>query len=161
MGDDFVFCNKCGAKASNNVAGSCDSGNHAKTHVVSRNNTSGKWLTMILVVFLVTRCIYYCAPKLNTSWAVDEACDEVKSQVYRDYGEIPKMSGKLIYKKGQHHIVVVKYEIPKWEIEWSRACLVYGYRESNCFVSKMTTENTADYDYKSKLEELKALWSLD
>lgn len=165
LADGSVFCGKCGAKVSDGENFSTSNSNQTKTQTnataPTRKSVAIKWSSLSLIVLMVIWGIRYFGPKIDTSWAVDKACAEVKSEVYNDYGEIPRVSGELIYKDGQNYIVVVKYEIPGWDWEASCACLVYGYRESNCFVSRMTTEMSYDYNYKASLDELKALWALD
>lgn len=101
------------------------------------------------------------SPKTGTPWAINKACLEVKSEVYRGWGEIPTVSGEQIYQHDAYYIVAVKYELPKAGWEASYACLVYGHSEKGASVLYMTTEKAYDYDYEAKLEELKALWALE
>ena len=161
LADGSMFCGKCGAKVndSENFSASNNTQTNATTPV--RKPAAIKWSSLFLIVLVVIWGVRYFGPKVDTSWAVDKACAEVKSEVYNDYGEVPRVSGELIYKDGENYIIVVKYEVPGWKWEASCACLVYGYRESNCFVSRMTTEMSYDYNYKANLDELKALWALD
>lgn len=163
--DTSIFCGKCGTKAQNEDNFSDLDNNQTKkqyhTSTTDRKTGAVKWSSLILIVLVIIWGVKYLGPQINTSWAVDEACREVKSEVYSDYGEIPQVSGELIYKDGEKHVVVVKYKIPGWSWEASCACLVYGYREGNCDVTKMTTEMPYNYNYKTNLNELKARWSLD
>lgn len=114
----------------------------------------------IIIIFVAICTILYFGSKMDTSWAIDKACTEVKSDVYQNYGEIPKISGNIIYHEEQKYIVVVKYEIPRLGWKASCACLVYGYREDNCYVTNMTAEMSYNYNYEDNLEQLKALWAL-
>lgn len=111
--------------------------------------------TVIAIVFLISRHI---SPSLDDSWAVDKACTEVKSEVYQTYGEIPSLTGSVLYNKDQHYIVLVKYRVSGWDWEASRVCHIYGYGEDNCHLNNMTKELAYDYSYN--IEELKALWAI-
>lgn len=125
------------------------------------NNTSqiNFYSIFVLIVALLFVGYKYILPRVDTSWVVDAAVAEVKSDVYSQYGEIPSMSGELIYKNGQDYIVIVKYTLPEWKWKASCACHVYGYRKSNVSVMGMTNE--LGYDYKYGTEELKALWGIE
>ena len=166
ISEDSRFCGKCGAEVKSsgeNVPPPNGSffPKSTNTSATARKPVAIKWSSLIVVVILVIWGVRYFGSKIDTSWAVDKACAEVKIEVYNDYGEVPRVSGELIYKDEQNYIVAVKYEVPGWDWEASCACLVYGYRESNCFVSRMTTEMSYNYNYKANLDELKALWALD
>lgn len=118
------------------------------------------YFSIILLVAVLIFCGYkYVWPKVNTSWVVDAACTEVKSQVYSDYGEVPSVSGSILYKNGQDYIVVVSYSLREIDWEGKVACHVYGYRESNCHVTGMTQEMAKGYKFNT--EELKALWGIE
>lgn len=114
---------------------------------------------ILLVVVLVFFGYKYVWPKVNTSWVVDAACTEVKSQVYSDYGEVPSVSGSILYKNGQDYIVVVSYSLREFDWEGKVACHVYGFRKSNCYVTGMTQEMSKGYKFNT--EELKALWGIE
>ena len=114
-----------------------------------------------LVLIMLFLGYKYLLPKIDTSWVVDAAVAEVKSDVYRDYGEIPSLNGRIIYQDKQNYIVAVTYRIPEYSWKASCACRVYGYREDNVSVIGMTSEMPYDYDYRAHLEELKAMWGLD
>ena len=92
------------------------------------------------------------------SWDEAAACKEVKSIVYKSYGEIPEVSGERLWKDGQNYIVIVKFKIPDIGWEGSYACHIYGYGEDNNFLKDRTRE--LSYGYKYDTEELKALWAL-
>lgn len=160
-----VFCGKCGSKVNGSNDFSASDNNHTKTQnnatTTTRNPVTIKWSSLFLIVLVVIWNVRYFGPKIDTSWAVDKACAEVKSEIYNEYREVPQVSGKIVYKDGENYIVAVKYEVPGWKHQASCACLVYGYRESNCSVSRMTTEMSYNYNYKANLNELKALWALD
>ena len=168
ISDDARFCTNCGHAVADDNAGQVNnisSGTEQKGKSdAQRKGASIRLSAVIILVLLIISVIRFCSSavgtKNDTSWAVDAACKKVKSVVYKDYGEIPDVSGKLIYKDGEHYIVAVRYEIPDWW-DGSRACLVYGYEESNCFVEHVTTDMSYDCDYKARLDELKALWALD
>lgn len=127
----------------------------------ARKSTGIKWTSVALVVILAFFIIKYVVPKVNTSWATDKACAAVKSEVYSQYGEIPRVTGEIVYRKGEHYIVAVKYELPDLGWKASCACLIYGYRKSNCVVSGMTNELPYSCNYDSRVDELKVLWGLD
>ena len=133
------------------------------TNVSQNSNTKQNqpnYFAIIMLVVVIGFCVYkYVWPKINTSWVVDAACTEVKSQVYSDYGEIPSVSGSILYKNGQDYIVVVSYDLREIDWEGKIACHVYGYRKSNCYVTGMTREMPDDYRFN--IEELKALWSIE
>jgi len=128
---------------------------------MNNSNTESK-PNMFSLVFLIAVIIFFCykfiGPKINTSWVVDKACAEVRSQIYSDYGEIPSVSGKIVYKDGHEYIVVVSYDLHEINWEGKIACYVYGYRKSNCYVKGMTQEMPRNYKFKT--EELKALWRI-
>lgn len=116
--------------------------------------------SIILVIAVIVFIGYkYVMPKIDKSWVVDAAIREVKSNVYNDYGEIPNIRGNVIYKSGQHYIVIVKYSLPELDWKGSCACHVYGYRKGNVFVNGMTNELPGDYEYNT--EELKAMWGIE
>lgn len=98
-------------------------------------------------------------PKIDTSWVVETAVAEVKSDVYKTYGEIPIVEGRILYNNDQRYVVLAKYRLPEFGWEGSCACYVYGYREGNAFVSGMTNEMAYEYPYNT--EELKALWGIE
>ena len=128
-------------------------------------NKSKPTINPISLVALILILAFYgmrqFGPKLNTSWVVDEACTKAKSNVYQSYGEIPRISGQIIYQNQQNYIVAVKYSLPDGGWKASCACHVYGYRESNVVVLGTTNEMSYDYNYKASVEELKALWAID
>ena len=122
-----------------------------------------KLISIILVVLMITifsACKLFENNENSTSWATEKACAEVKSDVYNTYGEIPRVSGNLIYANEPHYIIAVKYELPEFDWKGSAACHIYGYSESNCHLSGMTKEMAYNYDYKAHLDELKAMWAL-
>ena len=113
-----------------------------------------------LIYTIASAGIHYFGPKVNKSWVTDVACTEVKSEVYKDFGEVPIVSGKILYQNDNHYIVAVNYQFQNEKWSGSVACHVIGYRESNCFVSGMTNDFDFDYDFSSRLDELKALWAI-
>lgn len=115
---------------------------------------------LVVLILLVSWGAHKLGPKINKSWAIEVACTEVTSAVYNEFGEIPEVSGKLIYHDDADYIVAVNYMVPAWGLEGSRACHVYGYRENNCFVSGMTKDMSYGYDFSPRLNELKAMWAL-
>ena len=126
----------------------------------NNNGTRPNYFSVILLIAVLVFCGYkYVWPKVNTSWVVDAACTEVKSQVYSDYGEVPSVSGSILYKNGQDYIVIVSYNLREIDWEGKVACHVYGYRKSNCYVTGMTQELSKGYSFNT--EELKALWGLE
>ena len=129
---------------------------------MSSTNTTAK-PTASSIIFLIAVLIFfgykYAWPKIDTSWVVDAACAEVKSQVYSDYGEVPRVSGNILYKNGQHYIVITTYRLSEFDWEGKIACHVYGYRKSNCYVTGMTNEMPENYHFNT--EELKALWGIE
>ena len=128
----------------------------------STNGTATKpnYFSIILLIAVLVFCGYkYVWPKVNTSWVVDAACTEVKSQVYSDYGEVPSVSGSILYKNGQDYIVIVSYSLREFDWDGKVACHVYGYRKSNCYVTGMTQEMSKNYKFNT--EELKALWGIE
>lgn len=164
LAHDSKFCGNCGNQAvSNSDFSSLDAAQSADNSGTSSTTSTVriKWSALIAIVVVLFWGIRNIGPKIDRSWAVKEACSEVKSDVYNTYGEIAHVSGDLIYRDGQHHIIAVKYSIPEFDWQASCACLVYGYRESNCSVTRMTNEMSYDYNYKANLEDLKALWALD
>lgn len=140
---------------SNNVE--LQSGGTTPVHNQSKKN----WTFILPIAVLLIGYLIIYIPRLSTSWTVDEACNEVKSKVYNEYGVIPQVSGELIYKDRPNYIVVVRYEIPEWDYKASRACVVFGFRKNSGFVKGMTSEMSYNFDYEANLDEIKALWSLN
>lgn len=94
------------------------------------------------------------------SWAVDEACMEVKSRLYAASGEIPNVSGKVLYENGQDCIVIVSFDFPELNWENSKAChVVYGHRKETCYTSHILDAPSSDYEFD--VEELKVLWKIE
>lgn len=162
--DNTIFCWKCGKKVSNQVY--YRNMNSVEINPEESNNKPqksvlNKIVLLVCIVVVVIGIVKYITPKFSTEWAVDKACAEVKSEVYKDYGEVPRVSGEFIYRDGENYIIAVTYTVPSLDWEASCACLIYGYREDNCHLKRMTNELPHDYDYKDNLEELKALWALE
>lgn len=116
----------------------------------------------IIVSIIVLVLLFYklILPKIDSSWIIDEAYSGVKKIVYENYGEIPEMTGKLIYKEDNHYIVAIKYEIPKWNWKASVACHIVGTNRKNCSVYGITKEQDYNTNYDARVEELKALWGI-
>jgi len=148
------FCSECGAKLIT-CSGEGSTYSTAKKKLLRVN------IPLILVVLVALFwAVRYFGPKVDQSWVIDEACTEVESQVYIEYGEIPTaVRGEIIYQNGQNYIVIVKYHVPGWDWDGSRACHIYGYRKSNCALMEMTNELSYDYAYNAA--ELKALWAIE
>ena len=126
----------------------------------TNSKTSPNYFSIIVLIAISVFLGYkYVLPKIDTSWVVDVACTEVKSQVYSKYGEIPSVSGNILYENGQDYIVVVSYNLREIDWEGKVACHVYGYRKSNCYVTGMTQEMSKGYKFNT--EELKALWGIN
>ena len=160
-------CTKCLLPMPDNSEKCPNCGAFCNTSNPVRSNAQGTLsiLKVIVIVVLISipmirMLIYNYGPRMDTSWVVKDTCTEMKSEVYNEYGEIPNISGKIIYENHPDYIVVVKYTLPEWGWEGSRACHVYGYREDICHVSGKTREMPYDYDYVSMLDELKAMWAL-
>lgn len=163
--DEAMFCGECGHPIARNTESRetqqpQQNQSSSNTNAIRKKAAPITLSTVICLILLVIWGIKEYAPKIDTSWAVECACTKVKSEVYKDYGEVPEVSGELIYKDEQDYIVVVKYELPEFGWEASVACHVFGFRESNCYVSGMTKEYSYNFDYKDDLDELKALWEL-
>lgn len=83
----------------------------------TNNATKPNYFSIIFLIVVLVFCGYkYVWSKVNTSWVVDAACTEVKSLVYSDYGEVPSVSGSILYQNVQDYIVVVSYSLG--EFDW-------------------------------------------
>ena len=105
ISEDSRFCGKCGAEVKRSGENAPPpnesySPKSTNTSATARKPVAIKWSSLIVVAILVIWGVRYFGPKIDTSWAVDKACAEVKSEVYNDYGEVPRVSGELIYKDG-------------------------------------------------------------
>lgn len=108
------FCTKCGHEVSP-VNADQDNNITSKVERTGRNKgTSFKFSTVIILLLLVIWGIRYFGPKIDTSWAVDAACAKVKSEVYSDYGDIPRVSGELIYIKWSKLYCFCEIRDTKW-----------------------------------------------
>ena len=127
-----------------------------------KGNIIMKKILALLLSFTVFMTMSACNKDTENGneWAIDEACTEVKGQVYSEYGEMPSgISGSILYKNGQDYIVIVSYKLKEFGWEGQVACHVYGYRKSNCFVKGTTKEMPKGYEFG--IEEIKALWRIE
>jgi hypothetical protein len=122
-----------------------------------------KFVLVLLSVLLVCGILSGCSGgKEDTGKYEDAAAAEVKNIVYKAYGETPTVETSVLYLKDVNDdvdvIVVVQYLEESTGFDGSYAVHVKG--KGIQYVTDVTTEQSYDYDYSERLEDLKTLFKI-
>jgi len=154
------FCTKCGKRVVTNEIGNVNSSSQGEVFF----NGSEKLSIIIGLVIMIGFALYLGLipiPFQTSQVAQDAAKVSMKSRIYKDFGDIPKMESSVLYNKGDEYIVIVKYKVGE-DLEFSGSCAVFvsASRDYGYVKDYITNYHEYDFDYSDILEELKTVFEI-